>query len=117
MALSRPTLYRANGITYYRPWVFLITDGAPQGEGDGVVDRATQRIKDDEGNKRVAFFAVGVEGADMARLGQMVVRTPILLKGLDFREMFVWLSTSMHKVSQSKLDEDVALPPLGWGKI
>lgn len=114
---ARKVQYRANGISYYRPWVFLITAGAPQGESDGVVERATQRIKDDEDNKRVVFFAVGVESADMARLSNIVVRAPLKLLGLNFAEMFVWLSTSMQKVSQSKLDEQVALPPPGWGKI
>jgi uncharacterized protein YegL len=36
---------------------------------------------------------------------------------LDFVEMFVWLSTSMSAVSHSKVDEQVALPPIGWGTV
>lgn len=114
---ARKAKYRANGVAYYRPWVFMITDGEPQGEPDNVVQQASQRLKSDEANKRVAFFAVGVENANMARLGELVVRAPVKLIGLNFVEMFVWLSRSMEKVAQSKTDEQVALPPPGWGTV
>ncbi|HLH79155.1 MAG TPA: VWA domain-containing protein [Chthonomonas sp.] len=117
MIAARKAQYRANGIAYYRPWVFLITDGAPQGEPDEVVERAAQRIREEEAAKRVAFFAVGVENADMNKLAQIAVRTPVKLVGLNFVEMFVWLSASMQKVSQSQVDEQVALPPPGWGTV
>lgn len=114
---ARKAQYRNNGISYYRPWVFLITDGTPQGEADDILQHASQRIAEDERLKRVAFFAVGVENADMARLAQFSVRTPVKLIGLNFVEMFVWLSASMQRVSQSQLDEQVALPPPGWGTV
>lgn len=117
MVQARKTQYRANGVAYYRPWVFLITDGAPQGEPEHLVTQAAQRIKADEAAKRVAFFAVGVENADMDRLAQLAVRAPVKLKGLNFVEMFVWLSASMQKISQSQVDEQVALPPPGWGTV
>lgn len=61
MIQARKEQYRANGVAYFRPWVFLITDGEPQGEPEQVVQQAAQRIKDKEANKHVAFFAVGVE--------------------------------------------------------
>jgi uncharacterized protein YegL len=114
---ARKAQYRTNGVAYYRPWVFLITDGAPQGEPEDVVRQAAQRVQADEAAKRVAFFAVGVEGADMARLAQIAVRTPVKLIGLNFVEMFVWLSASMQRISQSQVDEQVALPPPGWGAV
>ncbi len=114
---ARKAQYRANGVSYYRPWVFLITDGAPQGEPDEVVDSAAQRLAEDERQKRVAFFAVGVEKADMDRLAKISVRTPVKLVGLNFVEMFVWLSASMQRVSQSQIDEQVALPPPGWSTV
>ncbi len=117
MIEARKKQYRNNGVSYYRPWVFLITDGEPQGESDSVVQQAAQRIKDEENGKRVAFFAVGVEGTNMTRLSEIVVRTPLQLKGLNFQEMFIWLSASMQRVSQSKPDDDVALSPPGWGII
>lgn len=117
MLQSRKAQYRANGVAYYRPWVFLITDGAPQGEPYEIIAQAAQRIRDDEAAKRVAFFAVGVENADMSRLATIAVRAPVKLIGLNFVEMFVWLSASMARVSQSQVDEQVALPPPGWGAI
>lgn len=114
---TRKAQYRANGVAYYRPWIFMITDGEPQGEQEGVVEQVVQRLKDDEANKRVAFFTVGVENANMTSLSQISVRAPIKLKGLNFTEVFLWLSASMSAVSHSKLDEQVALPPVGWGAI
>jgi uncharacterized protein YegL len=117
MIQARKERYKANGIVYYRPWVFMITDGEPQGEPDDVVDLAAERIKDDEDSKRVAFFAVGVESANMVRLSEIVVRTPVKLKGLNFVDLFEWLSRSMQAVSHSKVDEQVALPPPGWSTV
>ncbi|MGV3773957.1 MAG: vWA domain-containing protein [Verrucomicrobiales bacterium] len=114
---ARKNTYRANGVAYYRPWVFMITDGEPQGEPENVVKNAAQRLSTDEAQKRVAFFAVGVENANMAKLKEMVVRTPVKLVGLNFVEMFVWLSRSMEAVAQSRTDEQVALPPPGWAAV
>jgi uncharacterized protein YegL len=114
---ARKALYKTNGISYYRPWVFLITDGAPYGEDAAIFEEAVRRVHDDEQNKRVAFFGVGVEQADMAALGRLCVRAPVRLKGLNFVDMFVWLSKSAGAVAASKVDDMVALPPPGWGTV
>lgn len=112
---ERKALYRANGVAYYRPWIFMITDGEPQGEPEPIIEQVKQRIKEDEANKRVAFFCVGVENANLNSLGYISVRTPLKLTGLNFTQMFLWLSASMSAVSHSRIDEQVALPPVGWG--
>jgi uncharacterized protein YegL len=117
MLQTRKEQYRANGVAYYRPWMFMITDGEPQGEPDDIVEQAAQRIKEDEAQKRVAFFAVGVENANMQRLAQIAERTPMKLKGLNFVDLFVWLSASMQAVAQSRPDEQLALPPPDWGTV
>ncbi|MBM4038361.1 MAG: VWA domain-containing protein [Planctomycetes bacterium] len=119
MVEQRKATYRANGVAYYRPWVFMITDGEPQGESPDAIETAGQRIHalDNDQRKGVAFFAVGVEGANMDRLRQLATRAPVKLLGLNFQEMFLWLSASMHAVSQSQVKDQVALPPPGWAGV
>lgn len=112
---TRKQSYKDNGVLYYRPWVFLITDGAPTDAWEG----AAQRVREEEEQRRMLFFTVGVQGADMNKLRQIAPpeRPPVALNGLDFRSLFVWLSTSMKRVSSGKVGEAVALPPVEWGQI
>jgi uncharacterized protein YegL len=93
----------------------LITDGAPTDSWQ----YAAQRLKEAEAQRRALFFPVAVQGADMNTLRQIAPpeRSPIMLNGLDFRSLFVWLSTSMKRVSSGKVGQAVALPSVGWGQI
>lgn len=111
---SRKVQYRRHGLPYYRPWVFMITDGKSEGESESVLKRAAQRLREDEAARRVALFAVGVADADIDCLREIVVREPQLLEGLEFKEMFLWLSASMQAISQSQPGEQVILPRVGW---
>ena len=114
MVQARKKQYKDNGVDYYRPWIFMITDGEPQGELESVVREAGLSIKDEEAGRHVVFYAVGVEGANMELLGELAVRAPVKLRGLNFTEMFTWLSKSMKEISHSRMDEQIALPPPGW---
>lgn len=113
---DRKVIYRENGISYYRPWVFLITDGAPT---DGELWRvAAQRVHRMEREGRLSFFTIAVEGADMDILRELSPpeRPPLALKDLKFEEMFRWLSASVRRVSTGHVGgQMVALPATtGW---
>jgi len=118
---DRKTEYRQNGIRYYRPWVFLFTDGGPTDANSQFWTDAKEKIREGEEQKKFSFYAVGVEGADMDRLKELQPnRTPLKLKELRFRDFFKWLSDSQGAVSKSKIGDTVALTnpaaPEGWAQ-
>lgn len=103
---------RANGVPYYRPWIFLITDGFPTDNWQEVA----KPVRQAEAEDKLCFFAIGVEGADMKVLGEITSpeRPPIRLNNLDFRTLFTWLSSSVKQVSRSKIGEVVKLLSVEW---
>lgn len=113
LVAQRKDIYKQAGIAYYRPWVFLITDGAPTDEWQ----TAASLVKAGEQNGSFTFFAVGVGGANLDILGQISVRPPQQLKGLMFRELFQWLSASMKSVSHSRPGDRTRLPKPTWDEV
>jgi uncharacterized protein YegL len=110
---ERKDIYKQNGMDYFRPWIFLITDGHPTDEWLS----AAQQAIDEQARKGVLFFGVGVEGADMQTLAKFSQRPPLKLKGLAFGELFQWLSKSLSAVAHSRPGEQAALPPVGWAQV
>lgn len=111
---QRKQKYKEHGVGYYKPWIILITDGAPTDDWR----QAAAMIRDGEMRNAFAFFAIGVENADMEVLGRLSVREPLKLKGLMFREFFMWLSASMKIVSSKSPGSSNTLPaPSGWTEL
>ena len=111
---QRKRVYKENGVGYYKPWIILITDGGPTDNWS----QAARLINEGEGNSSFAFFAIGVEGANFEVLSKLSFRAPIKLKGLMFREFFLWLSSSMKMVSSKNPGENnKLLPPSGWADL
>jgi uncharacterized protein YegL len=115
MVQRRKADYATNGIPYNRPWIFLITDGAPTDPEK--IPAAIDAIRKGEDGKAFTFFVIGVKGADMGVLKTLSThRTPMSLDGLKFKEFFVWLSASLQQASRSATGTNVQLPnPGSWG--
>ena len=106
---------RRNGTPYTRPWIFLMSDGAPT-DADvwpGVADRCRQAQKD----KKFILFPVAVgDNARIAPLQAFALDRPVVRSdAAKFREMFEWLSASLSAMSNSAPGQQVALPaPNAW---
>ena len=112
---QRKQQYRDYGHAYYRPWMFLVSDGQPTDEWY----EAAERVHTEVANDGLVFFVVGVPPeSDMEILSQIATpnHPPATLIDLKFSEMFVWLSRSQQRVSRSKIGEQVPMPPVSdWG--
>jgi len=112
---SQKAVYDANGISSTRPWIVMISDGCPNDYGwESFADQSRQEEQD----KRVIIFPIGTQGANFEALSSFSTKTPKKLKGLQFRELFVWLSRSMSTVSASVPGEKISLPATdSWAEI
>lgn len=109
---------KSAGITYTRPWMFVMTDGAPTDEpGDWQV--ATAECRAAEAAGRCNVFPVGVDGADMAVLSQISAATPaIQMSAAKFKEFFLWLSASTSAASRSAPGDTVQMPTISaWANV
>ena len=125
MLENRKEQYKDCGIDYWQPWLVLMTDGKPQDPRDpkGIeLKRAITRTVSLVKNKKLTIFPIGVwEDADMKVLKKFSpAKTPLKLKGSNFKEFFVWLSKSVNQISNSSLGADVKLDLEGikeWAEI
>ena len=95
--------YKDIGVDYWRPWIFLLTDGLPT--DDEYFESARTRIRDALDRKKINFFPMGIgPNADIAYLKQYTKDgSGMVLKANlnNFKEAFVWLSSSMSVISNS----------------
>lgn len=100
---------RNNGISYTRPWMMIITDGEPTDSSSDWA-AAVQEIQKAESDAKVEIFTIGVDGANLAVLSQLSTKPPAMLDGLKFKELFLWLSSSLSAASRSRPGDNLQLP-------
>jgi uncharacterized protein YegL len=108
---TRKEWYKQTGQKYYRPYIILITDGAP--DYDQNMEDLKKTINDGVNTKNFNFWAFGVQNADMDVLKNISHSSfqPLKLKGVEFGKFFKWLSNSMAAVSNSTEGDKLDLKP------
>jgi uncharacterized protein YegL len=100
---------KSAGISYTRPWIMAISDGDPT-DGEDEWRAAVQACNAAQHEKKVEIFAIGVEGANTAKMGELSTRPPLMLNGMKFEELFIWLSASLSAASRSRPGDSLSLP-------
>lgn len=111
----RKKVYKEYGIDYYRPWLFVLTDGKAS-DNEKEISTKT-KLRDYINRGKVTFFPMGIgEGADINKLRdyypENAASKPVLSADKDnFKEAFVWLSNSLIELMQSaRTGTEIVLP-------
>lgn len=117
---AKKRAYKESGLDYYRPLIFLLTDGEPTDVARW--PEAVRRVREAERGKKIVLLSVGTKTANFAKLGELTPdRTPLRLKEAQWETMFQWLSRSLQARSRSRPGEEVPLEnptgPNGWGAL
>ena len=102
---ERRKLYSDNGISAYKPWVILMTDGGPNDEWQ----ESARKMR--ELGERGEIQYIGLEIGDSVDHSNMLSILPanpgpVKLKGLRFKQFFKWLTDSFSSVSASTVSEE-----------
>ena len=114
--LNQKAIYKSSGTSYYRTWLFVLTDGLATDTSKESEARA--RVQDAIRNKKISYFPMGIgPQADMNKLKSYYPdewKSKIYLKANknNFKEAFVWLSNSIVEVvnSNPEVTPNIQLP-------
>lgn len=112
---QQKALYRANGIAYKRPWLWIWSDGVPTDDWQVVAQRAQAA----QAAKRFTLWAVGIgDGADLGVLKEFTNGDRCFSLGQrSLPAMFEFLSASAAAGSRAAAGQQVELPPLPAGVV
>ena len=115
---DRISVDKAVGINYYRPWFVLLTDGEPT--DSELEESAKNAIRTAISNEKIVFFPVAIGSeANVENLRSYYPedadkKLVLSASSTNFKELFVWLSRSISKVTGSDpaVSTNVQLAPL-----
>ena len=113
---ARRKLYQEAGISSYKPWLIVMTDGDPN---DAWQQPADDMLKLSE-KMGIMYLGIGLgDMANMELLGEIIPDT-CRLQGLKFKAFFRWLTDSLKCVSSSTVAEEdnIQLPGIqSWADL
>ena len=117
---DRKDYYKSKGLTYYRPWIVVMTDGDPYPANQDI-DGIAQKIQEDADAKKYVFFMMGVgnEVHDDVLSKLTTSQFPAMrMDAVNFAEFFQWLSASATVVvnSDDLTDSNVSIPQPTWAQ-
>lgn len=116
---DRKETYRANGVGYYRPWLFILTDGMTADIED--LPATARRVRAIEDAKGVTTFAIlaGEAKRDGARQHmQRITDRTLAMKEAAYEDLLEWLANSTVAVSNSNTGDRIKLEdPSAWREV
>jgi uncharacterized protein YegL len=108
---------RSNGISYTKPWVMVLTDGAPT-DTEATWRDACARVREYQAANKALIFPIGIGEVDISKLSELSTTPPMRMQGLRFRELFIWLSGSLSAASRSAPGAHIDLPSTDpWASV
>ncbi|MCQ2377802.1 MAG: VWA domain-containing protein [Victivallaceae bacterium] len=116
---ERRKLYKTNGISSYKPWVILMTDGGPNDDWESAAQEMRER------GERGDLQYIGVEiGNDVDHETMVRIlpenQQPVKLKDKCFKQFFRWVTASISSVSSSAVSDQDNIcfgDPTDWADL
>lgn len=108
---ERKAFYKEEGVDYYRPFLVLITDGAPTDlKGAGRFAEMAAKVQRGAAERKFIPLFFGTGNANFEKLKALAGEhgTVAGIDGARFEEFFQWLSRSVSGLKDSRPGEKVA---------
>lgn len=104
---NRKESYRKAGISYFRPWLIIMSDGYPEGHSPAELIRAQNRVAEMIMSKKVVSLPISIGNCDNPELATFGDGALLHLKEDSFSDFFKWLHKSVSESSSGTPGDEV----------